>query len=483
MIKNRILRLFDNKITLFIFAFFLMVIYLFPAKDLFAGSGDAVETWKVVTTFFSPTPYHSYVMYKGFLAFIPNVAFYQLSLLFNLDQFFFVKLFNCIGFAYITTIGLPYFFSFIFRKKIEYYKIYILTFVLYFGIRINFSFISVDFPSILVMMLMVNSAIRIKISEKKLPLYYYIYSGIIFAMSASFSGQYLPAFICTLLFLIFSKVMPMIKRKEIRVRFFVVLACFVVGFSSINISNNYFVATRVQPARDAGEWLPTGGQWLKFGLTNNMLYSKFMMLPDNRGKAILIKENANIQAIEQGGGEYSYQNYVKLVLKYPVDFVMRWLNRLFLGISVDNGKFSSTYLSFKYIFASYTLLFLSLLTIKQECEKLKNVFNSRAFLILALITPSLVPCILHVEMRYFMSIQILIAGTALLSDTFWKSLSGFKEFVKSITINRKDVTIPCGEIRINYSFISYMIFIALCFMLLATQYELIGPKPNILFNF
>src|SRR6185369_929415 len=101
-----------------------------------------------------------------------------------------------------------------------------------------------------------------------------------------------------------------------------------------------------------------------------------------------------------------------LVLKYPIDFMLRWLNRLFLGISVDNNE-----LNFVYLFVSYTLLYLSFLTVRNKCKTLKEILDSRIFLILALILPSLIPCLIHVEMRYFMSIQILIAGTALLSDT------------------------------------------------------------------
>ena len=252
MIKNNIIRLLDNKISLFVFAFLLMASYLFPAKDLITGSMDASETWKVVTTFFSHDPYSSYVMYKGFLAFIPNIALYELAIFFDVDLFFFVKIFNCISFAYITTIGIPYFFAYIFGNKIKYYKIYILTLILYFGIRPNFSFISVDFPSIVLMMLTMNSAIKIKISEKKLPIFYYIYAGIIFSMGLLLSGQYIPAVIFTLAFLFFSEVIPVIRQKKINFRSFVILACFILGFFVINVSNNYFIETRVQPVREAG---------------------------------------------------------------------------------------------------------------------------------------------------------------------------------------------------------------------------------------
>ncbi|MBI6873593.1 hypothetical protein [Clostridium aciditolerans] len=478
--KKVCLKLIDTREGVFIFAFILMALYLFPQKDLIARSGDAVETWKVVTTFLNSNPEHSYVMYKGFLSIIPNVVLYQLALFWGVDQFFFVKMFNCISFAYISTIGLPYFFSYVFNKKIENYKIYILTIILYLEMGVNFSFISVDASSIVVMLLTVNSVIRIMTCEKKLPSIYYLYMGIIFSMCTLFSGQYLPTVVCTLLFIVFAKVIPIFRKKQVNIKLISIIVFFVVGFSIVNSANNYFVKTRVQPVRDAGQWLPTGGQWLQFALTNNMLMSKYsdVTIPDNRGKAILIKENRDIESIEKGGGSYNYKDYTKLVLKYPVEFLTRWLNRLFLGVSVDNNE-----TNYFYLLGSYTLLFLSLLTFKKNCKWIKDVFDSRTFLILALILPSLVPCLMHVEMRYFMSIQILIAGIALLSDTLWNSLLNFKEFIKQVTIDRKN-TDSSTSIQINYTFVSYLIFITLCFLLFATQYELLGPtNANILFKF
>lgn len=463
---------------LFVFAFIIMAINLFPRKDIFGYSGDAVETWKVVTTFFNSKPYISYVMYKGVMAFLPNLVFYHMSLFFKLDQFFFVKLFNCAGFAYITTVGLPYFFSYILKEKIENYKIFIMTVILYFGIGVNFSFISVDFPSILVMMLVVNSVIRIKLREKKLPLIYYLYMGAVFSVCFLYSGQYIPVVICALLFIFFDIFIPMLKKKEIRLRVLAVLACFAVGFSIVKASDNYFIKTRVDPPRAAGAWIPTGSVWLHYAMTNGMLYSKYpLTIPDNRGNAILIKEKAPIEQIKQGGGSFTLQHYAKLVLKYPVDFTIRWLERLFLGISVDNDKSSVIFL-----LASYTLLFLSLLTLKRRCLTLRSVFNSRAFLILAFILPSLVPCLMHVEMRYFMSIQILIAGAALLSDTLWKELWGFGQFAKRLTVQRESNGSVLGDIKINYAFVNCIVFVTLCFMVFASQYELLGPGIGILFH-
>ncbi|KTE93853.1 hypothetical protein AT727_02540 [Desulfitobacterium hafniense] len=480
MIKTKILGLLDRKISLFTFAFILMAIYLFPHKDLISASQDAVETWQVVKTFLDPDPYHSYIMYKGFLAIIPNLIFYQLSVLLHFDQFFFLKLFNSFGFAYMVTVGIPYFFSFLFEKKLENYKIYILTIILFFGIRENFSFLSIDVSSIIVLLLTVNSVIRINNAKSRLPMIYYLYTGIIFAMCLSFSGQYLPGAVFAMLFLLFSKLIPIVKKKQIHFRFIIIVLCFTLGFSVINITNSYFVETRVQPVRDAGEWLPTGEEWLKFALTNNMLMSKHNpYIPDNRGEAILILEGADIHSIELGGGSYGFKEYVKLVFSYPLDFIVRWLNRLFLGISIDNVGLKNSEPHISYLFVSYSLLFLSLLTMIKHCDRVKRFLDIRTFLVFALIIPSLVPCTMHVEMRYFMSIQILIAGTALLSDTLWKPV---KDLIKSAKKMKTNTRFQIGEIKISNVFMSYIIFMTLCILLIATQYELMGPDLPILFS-
>ena len=83
----------NSRLTLFIFAFILMAVYLFPMKYLFGYTLDSGETWKAVTTFFSSKPYATY-MYKGLFAFLPNIVLYNLSIFLKLDQFFFVKLFQ-----------------------------------------------------------------------------------------------------------------------------------------------------------------------------------------------------------------------------------------------------------------------------------------------------------------------------------------------------------------------------------------------------
>lgn len=468
--KNNFLKLVSNQIFIFLFAFFLMAIKLFPLKDFFHSSGDAIETWKVTTTFLTSHPEHSYVMYKGFLAIIPSVIFYQLSLLFHTNQFLFSKLFNCLLFAYISTIGLPFFFSSVFKHKIPVSRIYALIFVLFLGIGEYFTYINTDVLNVVFLILVVNSSIKIAIN-KKIPLLYLYYTGLVFSACSSLSGQYVPAVILSSLYLFTSKFSILSKIRSIKPSYFFIILSFALGFFTVSYANNYFNQTRVEPVRKSGGWLPTGSDWLKWGLLNKMTYQKmsnFGIIPDNRGIAILKAEKFNMIKVNSGDTNFNYIRYFKLICKHPLDFLSLWSKRLFLGISIDNDR-----LSFIYLFFSYTFLFISFLTIKTGIQKIKDITQiPKTFLLLAFIVTSLIPCLLSTEMRYFVSLQILIIGTAIISDTFWKILNNFK-FPPLI---RKDT-------RINYTLISYFIFLVFCFTLFASIYESYGPYKSILFKF
>jgi len=476
--KKKLIKIISSKKVIFFFAFLLMMIYLLPLKDLIGGSGDASETWKVTKTFFDHNPESSYVMYKGFFTFFPTIISYQLSLLLHLNEYLILKIYNGLSFAYITSIGLPFLFSYVFNKKIEVFKIYTLVVILFCALHLHFSFISVDFASLMVLILAINSFIKISQAKKPIPILFYLYSGLMFALCLQFSGQYLPAAFSIFLFLLISKIIPYIKKNNIQKKVIPIILCFLVGFFIIGIANTAFVKERVQPVRDAGGWLPTGGQWFQAALSGRMLMSKYpTMIPDNRGHAILLEANADIDGISKGGS-LTYKEYAKLIIKHPVDFVNRWLNRLFLGISVDNDKTSFIYLLFL-----YSLLFLSLLTLKKNITKVKNLFNRKTLIILAFVTASLVPCLYCVEMRYFMAIQSLIACTAIFSDTFWDGAKEFKMYLKNLFSNKKQILKKITNTNINYNIIVYIIFIALCFMLFSTQYELLGTRNEILYRF
>ena len=130
--KKNLKMIFSNRIFIFIFAFTIMFLLLLGYKDLYGGSGDANQTWNVVTTFFKKHRTYSYVMYKGIYAFIPGVISYNLGVFFNINQFLFLKIINSLGFAYISTVGIPNLVKKLLNKKeIEIYKYYL--FVWYFS--------------------------------------------------------------------------------------------------------------------------------------------------------------------------------------------------------------------------------------------------------------------------------------------------------------------------------------------------------------
>lgn len=466
-----------NKIYLFMFAFVLIASKIFPLENLFGASEDASEIWKVVTTFFSQNPQHSYVMYKGFLSIIPYALLYETSTYLKTNPFFFIKILYCLCFTYISCVGLPSTISYIFNKKnIENYKIFILILLLYFGIGTHFTFLNIDILSIVVMLL--STECTIQIIKKNKNYLYYLYSGIILSMCSQFSGQYLLVTFFSIL-LIINHLRLLTKNKKIKLlKLLLISIAFFIGYFLIYYSNQLFIKKRIEPIRNKGEWLPTSNEWMKWGLTYKMQITKYgtnteTPIPDNRGLSILKKENADLNRINDGTFSYEYNQYLNLIFKYPLDFIIRWLNRLFLGISVDNNNRNSLFL-----LISYTLTFFFLNEIKQKYNNFKKIFSKKSLLLFSIISCSLVPSLWWTEMRYFLSIQILVAGSIIYSNSLWNFIINIKIFfINLFNIYNKKHYLP-----LKFYLLEYFIFITLCFMHFASIYEQIGPYPSILFK-
>ncbi|MEI8216420.1 MAG: hypothetical protein WCF96_04920 [Eubacteriales bacterium] len=464
-----------NKWLQFIFAFAIMFIFLYAQNSLISGSGDAIETWKVAKTFFSINPENSYVMYKGLWAIFPNVVFYQLSQSLGTDEFLFVKFFNAFLFAYITAIGLPYFINYILGNRSRNYRVYILIVLLFLIIRGNFNFISVDAPCIAILLFASNCVIKISEKDTTTSAFMYILVGSAIALLASFSGQFMPAAICLFVYIIIKNVKwSILSTKKGIVKVLVIAFCFILGFSLIKGPETYYFETRVETARANGAWLPSGKDWLQYGLAASLMSMDLSITPDNRGTAILINEGQDLEALKAGAMIYTFKQSIGLVLKYPADYIVRWLNRLFEGISLNDGKNSIIFLLF-----SYSALYLALISLKRRCSELNNVLKPKSLIVLAWILPSLVPALLHVELRYFMSIQILIFSVSIYDEFVWDIIKDRTNYLKNRVKKHEKNKKP---IKINYTLIAYIVFILLCFMLYATQNELRGADPSILFS-
>lgn len=462
-------------------AFALMFAYLFQLDSMVGMSADAASIWETIKTFRTEDITPSYVLYKGFSSIYPYVWLYDLSRVFGTGEFFFIKIYHCILFAYISGAALPYTISRIANIELKNYRRLILVVILFYlwSFNLSFSQIMIDLPSLAFFLLLVNSALRIESGNKNV--WKYIYSGLLAGLCTCLSGQYsLPAVFVILFILLKSFGKKVIRKKKNVIIMCLYIILMFASIMSVRIINYGFENTVTNEFREEGESIPTGGEWLSIGylrLIDNLRVSPAIDIPDNRGLAIIkdVFESENFEEtheiIELGGMAYSMVDYFKLVLKYPGDFVLRYFNRLFLSLTEDGG-----YFKFLPLFISSTLTFMTGYVVTKKVKAVGGLFSSKTLLIMAFVSAIIPSIILVIEPRGLMQIQGLVFGTAILCDELWNSLKVFKNMVKEI-ITTKSVKCLMDK-KIPYIFLLYIIFVCFCFMHMGSLYELNGSNPG-----
>ena len=459
--KKNLKMIFSNRIFIFIFAFTIMFLLLLGYKDLYGGSGDANQTWNVVTTFFKKHRTYSYVMYKGIYAFIPGVISYNLGVFFNINQFLFLKIINSLGFAYISTVGIPNLVKKLLNKKeIEIYKYYLFVLVFFLLENNVFCFISVDYYSATLFILLCNITIRLIENTKKTNLLLF---GLFVGFNLSLSGQYSLATYLILVFITIKLVSANLKTIS-KNNIFKLLICLGVvlgGYMITSLPNAIYEEYVVNYGRSKGEWIPKGSDWVKTGMTRDMLIINYpITVPDNIGLSIMKARNDDIKLAKMGGSIYDYSDYVKIFMEYPIEFSTRIFERMFLGTINDYkniGFVSSIHSNIKInLIAMITFLYMSLSIIKNKVKKVKDILNYKTIIVLSSMLTIVPPSLLHVENRYYLYLRSLIIGTAIFGSSF-----------KINKINLKDIK----DAKINYGFVSYIIFLILCIALYIAIYQ------------
>lgn len=481
-----------RKHWLFFVAFMGMAIYLKLSGSMVSWSGDAGSIWTTIKSFPSGNIIPSYVLYKGFAAIYPYLWFYQLSQFFGIGEFFFVKLFHCILFAYMSTVGFPYLVENLLHVKAKVWRKALLMLFFFWFWKGNHAFdqLMVDLPSLAYFLLLVNSALKIsKFNSECLNIRRigrYIYTGLLIGLNMCVSGQYTAAAICIILYLIIKTVpLKVLKEKAKRLGAILCIIVLVVCLEGVRLYNGYFEDTVIDPMREQGIPIATNQQWLEcdfmrlIGIGRN---SPGPTIPDNRGLSIAKDLYGDqygdmYQKATAGGVSLTIGQYFKLVAKYPLDFLVRYADRLFFAFSPDGGR-----LSFSHLFLAYTLLFVPFVIFKKRCKTVRQFFSAKILIVLSFVFAIAASIILNVEERFTMQIQGLIYALALLDDTLW---DGFKCFGRTIKeCCTKKTLRGLGERKFPFSFIVYLIFILFCFSHIASLYSSIGIDPaNVLFSF
>lgn len=454
------------------FLFALAVAAMFALSfnvDLIATSGDAIETWKVAETFFSDDKYYSYVMYKGIYAFIPCVIDYLVSAALNIPSMYIFKAFNALCFGYVAIYGIPSLVDLIHEnKKVYTWQRYLLLAVLLLlEYNINYC-ISVDMISCTLFFMLCNSII--KFSRECNPKWYKSLTlGLLFGLNMCLSGQFtistviiVGALLINISYKHFKKVgIPKIKSHGPLVA--TILLIF-IGFILARTPNELYMNMVVWPAKEAGRWIPTGGEWIINGLSANLLIINYpKSIPDNLSMGMLTAEQ--LERIQAGSAIFSYADYFKLILQHPFEFIVRWSERLFLGML--NDPYNMMFAIIKYV----NLFVVSMAVMiygfydrfKARFRKYKDFISLEMAIYVGFLFSALVPSFGHVENRYFFTARCLVYGVCIMTPFLSDGFATFKQKIKNKNLE-----------PISYRFWGGVLFVLLALIIYYAIYQSAG---------
>lgn len=473
---------------LFLIAFAGMAVFLLLSGPMNTWSSDAASIWHTIKSFYSGDIVSSYVLYKGFASVYPYVWLYQLSLLLGVGEFVFIKLYHCLLFAYVSTVGFPYLVENLLHIKAKTWRKAVLMVVLFWLWKNNraLSQLMVDLPSLAFFLLLVNSALKIEKLNGKRSYGRYVYTGLLAGLNMCVSGQYTLPAVLVLLFIAIRTIPRKVLKEKAR-RYFALLCIVIllVSMSGVLMVNRAFEETVTNPLREKGEWIPTGQHWVEIGfmrLLGVMRLGAGMKIPDLRGLSIAQdiygdQYEAMYELMKNGSVPLTMAQYFKLVSQYPADFLTRYSNRLFLALSPDGGS-----LSFSHLFVAYTLLFIPFLIFKKRCTSVRRFFSAKLLMVLSFLMAIAALVVLNIELRCVMQLQGLLYALALLDDTLW---DGFRSFGRTVKECWTRKSLRClGQKSFPFTFVIYLMFMLFCMTHMSVLYDMIGLGPEIvLFKF
>ena len=483
---------YATKFGPFLLAFFVLVLHLDNSGPLVGISGDATDIWKTIISFNSADIYPSYVLYKGFLSVYPYLWLYHLSLAVGLSEFYLIKIFHCVLFAYISAVGIPNAVKHILGlEKVKIWRICILILLLFWVWVPNLTFtqMMIDLPGLAYFLLMINAAFFVTKEGKISPVVRYLLTGLAIGLNLCLSGQYTPS---AILIIIFIMVHTIKKNRNSLDRSNAVstleriglLGVMLLGAAIVKGYDIYFEKSIVDTLRANGAALNTNSEWVKisvFGFIGILRRYFGYKILDYRGIAILndyYSEGAEA-IISQGWNNqmaHPYRDYFNLIFRYPVDFIVRFADRMFVAVSPDGG-----YMSIRRLFVSFSALYLGVGNWKKRIKTIKDFFSPGILIILAFLVTQLGVMIYGVETRYAMQLQGLLLGLALLDDTIWL---GFKKVFLTIKECWKEKSLrPIGKKNFSGKIVGYIFFLIFCFALIAALYDTMNADYSLVFEF
>lgn len=410
----------NSKFFLFVLTFLCFLIWIYSKKSMILNSGDAADIWKTITSYYSDECYLSYVMYKGIASVYPYVWLYQLSCFLGINEFFFIMVFHALLFSYITTIGIPYFISTLLRCNPLLWQRILLPIFLFLIWRPTSALdqLMVDLPSCAIFVMTLCIALYIEKCQGRKRLVLVGISGVLCGYCANISGQYSLAAVCVLIYILVKYVLrkSVWERKSVVVIASILLismSMFVTSEMNIRFHNEVVkpLNTKNIPYLEKEYWM---NRALICMMDINRL-SYYPVLSCKQGEAIvcnLYGEEQGKEAIERakdGMYEWTPSEYLGIVARYPTYFLIQYIDRIFISLSLDMGCQSLAFL-----IMGYTLLYLTILTVLKRITQIKTWLHAESWLIIAVFASIIPVLVMTVEMRYVLSFQGVTFGCAIL---------------------------------------------------------------------
>lgn len=475
-------------VILFLAAFLYLLIKLFVAGSMINASGDAADIWQTITSFYTEEIYPSYVLYKGFAAVYPYVWLYQLALVLNLNEFFFVMVYHGLLFAYITVIGVP-----ALVKELTGYETWVwqkaalvIVFYWYWSRYYALSQIMVDLPSCAFFFLSIQCAAAISRSSGYKRYGLILATGLLCGLCANISGQYSVAALCVMIFAAIRLwgVRPFPERKKNLSVFFASFVILFGSMASVKLLNQQFQASVVQPLLDAGCYIAPAEVWLHRGLIYSQDIGRVFYgstLYDDRGHQIIMSlygVEEGTRLLEQAAmGTYGWRipDYFRSFFQYPLNYLIIYMNRLIVMLSDDCGNSA-----LRSLLPGYTMIYLTILTALKRLDSLREIFRAKTMLILACLASVLPSIVMTIEMRHTLSLQALLFGTALAGPIIPQIAAFVSGGIRRGLRGEKNGSVL--DIRIPWGFLGWIVFCAVCLAYFGALCSASNMGTNLLYH-
>lgn len=418
--------------------FILMINYLLSIQDMTWLGGDSAEIWKAA----SEKAYISYIAYKGYWGIVPYRLLYGLANILDVNQFFMVKIAHSIMFAYVMVVGIPNICVYLFRKRMSLVKIFAFSIIAYYLCRREYSLISCSILNITYIVVALECCIKIAISSQTdllaKKLVYSIVGGCAVSLLFTNGGILIFSGAILAIYLLIVIVSKFVKRENTVVRSILLVATLFIGIGIIQVPEYKFTKEVFKLQNEQDTQFLNSMERLRYNLTKDLsVVQPYPYIQDQKGSAILANEGINVEEItEQGENIYSYKQYIKLVYKYPMDFIIRWSTRLFIGLTVGNELYASDSNVFILIIF-YTFMF-GVICILRRDRRVENIVSLRTIMLLSIIASVAVPCITHVDMPQYLFLQVFLVGSVIFNI---ETHTHVNERISSISIKQiKEIT-------------------------------------------